>query len=154
MARGDETILIGSVNGSVEQSLPLVRAREKIDATVNRESPNGSLSFVSLIYDADRNKESRRSFLLLGSPATGNLYASDLEGKHARNRVPFCGSSFSERRGFVLCLFFSFLFYFLLVQYARICIVPSKYHGQLVTPFNEDDCYFMFPFSLLSKGVK
>lgn len=87
-----------------------MRAREKIDATVNRESPNGSLSFVSLIYDADRNKESRRSFLLLRSPATGNLYASDLEGKHARNRVPFMD---------LLCLFFSFLFYFLLVEYAR-----------------------------------
>lgn len=121
MARGDETILIGSVNGSVEQSLPLVRAREKIDATVNRESPNGSLSFVSLIYDADRNKESRRSFLLLGSPATENLYASDLEGKHARNPVPFMDLLPANEEGFRSLLIFSFFFfsYFLLVEYAR-----------------------------------
>ena len=56
-------ILTGSVNGSVEQSLPPVRAREKIDATVNRGSPNGSLSFVFLIYDADRGEENRQSFL-------------------------------------------------------------------------------------------
>lgn len=41
-----------------------MRAREKIDATVNRGNRNGSLSsFVFLIYDAD--KENRRSFLLL-----------------------------------------------------------------------------------------
>lgn len=53
----------GSVNGSVEKSLPPVCAREKIDATVSRGNPDGSLSFVFLIYDADRNEESRWSFL-------------------------------------------------------------------------------------------